>query len=194
MTSTSEDRGRKATAWDPATGGAADGLPPSETRAESLEAALLRADAATGKAACAAAPWPVGCQHGCACHSRGCFWRLVDGVAAGHGEQLAELYAPDAVVQHPLDPDGAPPLRGREALRAHFSAGADQPSLVRLRPVDVLVHQTLDPEVIVAEFAYEVLGTGRVTHRLPCVFAMRVRDGLIIESRDYAPPPPANLR
>jgi ketosteroid isomerase-like protein len=122
------------------------------------------------------------------------FHRLIDGVAAQRGEELAELYAPHAVVEHPLDPAGAPPLRGRKALREHFKTDDEGPSVPRLRPADIVVHQTTDPEVIVAEFAYEVLdGDGDVPQRLPCIFVLRVRDGLIVTSRDYAPPPPLGL-
>jgi ketosteroid isomerase-like protein len=48
------------------------------------------------------------------------------------------------------------------------------------------VHETADPEVIVAEFDYE----GRVTttghaFRFSNVQFVRVRDGLIAETRDY---------
>jgi len=118
------------------------------------------------------------------------FRALLAGVSAGAGSELADLYAPDARVEHPLDPDGAPPLEGRDALRAHFAA--DEGPSLHLRPVDVVVHTTTDPEVIVGEFVYEVLDArDRVQQRLPCVFIMRVRDGLIVDSRDYAPPPPA---
>lgn len=118
------------------------------------------------------------------------FLALLGGVSKGAGPELADLYAPDARVEHPLDPDGAPPLQGREALRTHFAAGEEQP--LHLRPVDVVVHTTTDPEVIVGEFVYEVLDdNGRVQQRLPCVFITRVQDGLIVHSRDYAPPPPA---
>jgi uncharacterized protein len=118
------------------------------------------------------------------------FRALLAGVSAGAGSVLAELYAPDARVEHPLDPDGAPPLQGREALRAHF-VGGEELSL-HLRPADIVVHNTTDPEVIVGEFVYELLDEAdRIQQRLPCVFIMRVRDGLIVESRDYAPPPPA---
>ncbi|MFD0523241.1 nuclear transport factor 2 family protein [Paractinoplanes durhamensis] len=48
------------------------------------------------------------------------------------------------------------------------------------------MHETADPEVIVAEFAYRghVAETGE-TFTVPCVFIMRIRDGRIIESRDY---------
>lgn len=48
------------------------------------------------------------------------------------------------------------------------------------------MHETADPEVIVAEFAYAVthLATGK-RFSYPCTFVVRVRDGEIVESRDY---------
>jgi ketosteroid isomerase-like protein len=52
---------------------------------------------------------------------------------------------------------------------------------------NVVVHQTADPEVIVAEFEYA--GRNTETGRdfvVPNVFVMRVREGRIVESRDYA--------
>ena len=40
----------------------------------------------------------------------------------------------------------------------------------------------------------EVLdGDGDVQQRLPCIFVLQVRAGLIVTSRDYAPPPPQGL-
>ena len=113
------------------------------------------------------------------------FHRLVEGVCAADPE-LHMLYAEETDVRHPFAPD-APVLRTREELRRHFQGppGVEMVPLER-RPVDVVVHETADPEVIVAEFAYE--GTNTVTgkaFRVPCVFVMRVRDGLIVESRDY---------
>jgi ketosteroid isomerase-like protein len=50
------------------------------------------------------------------------------------------------------------------------------------------IHETADPEVIVAEFAYEFVLPDDSTAKVPCVFVMRVRDGQIIESRDYVDP------
>jgi ketosteroid isomerase-like protein len=52
--------------------------------------------------------------------------------------------------------------------------------------IDLLIHQTTDPEVVVAEFTYrwrsqEPLSVG-------CVVVVRVRDGKIVESRDYIDP------
>jgi uncharacterized protein len=111
------------------------------------------------------------------------FERLVDGVTHGRWDELPGLYAEDAVVVHPFAP--AEPLRGREALRRHFAAGAGMNLAMTAR--DVVVHQTGDPEVIIGEFAYagEVTTTGRpfTVHN---VFVLRVRDGLITRSRDYA--------
>ena len=46
------------------------------------------------------------------------------------------------------------------------------------------MHATADPEVVIFEFSY----AGRVDGRdftLPCIFVTRVRDGEIVESRDY---------
>jgi uncharacterized protein len=120
------------------------------------------------------------------------FHQLVQGVAERRWDDVLRLYADDTFVEHPLDPLGAPPLRGRAALRDHFRAGGDPESELRLRPSNITVHETTDPEVIVAEFEYHatLVATGE-TQRLPCVFVMRIRDGQIVTSRDYAPPPPS---
>jgi hypothetical protein len=57
---------------------------------------------------------------------------------------------------------------------------------LRRRPAASTIHETTDPEVIVAEFEYQ--GTAAETGEefaLPGVFVMRVRDGEIVSSRDY---------
>jgi ketosteroid isomerase-like protein len=113
------------------------------------------------------------------------FHALIRGVSAGPRSELADLYADVCDVVHPFDPERAPALRSREELRAHFALFADGPKLERM-PVDVRVHETADPEVVVGEFAYDcLLVESGVRYRVPCVFIMRVRDGLIVESRDY---------
>jgi uncharacterized protein len=110
--------------------------------------------------------------------------RLVDGVTHGRWDELPGLYAEDAVVTHPFD-RSAGPLAGREALRRHFAAAAGMD--LELTARDVVVHETTDPEVVIGEFAYEgrITTTGRA-FTVRNVFVLRVRDGLIIESRDYA--------
>ncbi len=115
------------------------------------------------------------------------FLRLVQGVASGEVDALPMLYAEQTDVRHPLSPTGAPPLTSRDDLRRHFEAGAAiREQVVRFQPEAIVVHQTTDPEVVVCEFEYRgtVVATGE-PFAVPCVFVMRVRDGQIVESRDY---------
>ncbi|MGC4878312.1 nuclear transport factor 2 family protein [Micromonospora sp. DT43] len=114
------------------------------------------------------------------------FLRLVNGVCDGPYEDLADLYAEHTHVTHPLHPLNPPPLRSRSELHAHFTASPPVDRTLNRKPVGVTIHETADPEVIVAEFAYQgrVAETGE-EFTVPCVFVMRIRDGLIIESRDY---------
>ncbi|MEU6553215.1 nuclear transport factor 2 family protein [Streptomyces sp. NPDC046915] len=113
------------------------------------------------------------------------FLALVNGVSEGRWEELPELYAEHTDVLHPFDPLRAPALRTREELREHFAPTDTGHHLIR-RPANITVHETLDPEVIVAEFEYEgtVAETGE-EFALPGIFVMRVRDGRIVSSRDY---------
>ena len=100
-------------------------------------------------------------------------------------ERLVALYAEPTHVVHPMNP-AIPPLRTRDDLRAHFAAAPSHLGCPdAFGPAGVVVHHTTDPEVVVAEFHYE-LTSGGTTSRIPCVFVVRVRDGLIVESRDHA--------
>jgi uncharacterized protein len=113
------------------------------------------------------------------------FLALVNGVAEGRWEDLPNLYAEQTHVVHPFDPLRAPALRSRDELREHFRPTGAGPRLDR-RPVDITIHETADPEVIVAEFQYQGtnLDTGE-PFSVPAIFVLRVRDGEIVESRDY---------
>ena len=113
---------------------------------------------------------------------RAVFERLIEGISAGRWDELADLYAEDAVVDQPLASAAPGHLEGRETIRAHF-AGAAGIGL-RLVARDVVVHETSDPEVVIAEFRYDITGpdgTGTAAN----VQVLRVRDGLIVETRDY---------
>lgn len=115
------------------------------------------------------------------------FLRLVHGVADRDFEALPGLYAERTDVRHPMSPYGGQPLLSRDALREHFGGtGPRVTEVVKFQPANIRIHETRDPEVIVAEFDYAgtVLATGE-PFTVPCVFVMRVRDGLIVESRDY---------
>ena len=114
------------------------------------------------------------------------FHALVRGVCDRKWDDLPGLYAEQTNVVHPLDPFRAPPLLTREQLREHFAGGDEVLGDVRFKPTGITIHQTADPEVIVAEFEYRgtVPDTGG-PFALPGIFVMRVRDGQIVSSRDY---------
>jgi ketosteroid isomerase-like protein len=87
---------------------------------------------------------------------------------------------------HPFHPLGAAPLTSRAELRGHFTVPEGASPVPRRTVENVVIHETVDPEVIVAEFEYhgDAIDTGeRVV--VPGIFVMRVRDGLIVSSRDY---------
>ena len=109
------------------------------------------------------------------------FARLLDGVTSRAFAELHLLYAEDTIVEHPFAATAARRLEGREALREHFAGGAAMP--LELRASNVVIHDTADPEVIVAEFDYHgrVTTTGR-TFTIPNIFVMRVRENSASQS------------
>ena len=111
---------------------------------------------------------------------------LVTGVAEGRWDSLPQLYADETHVVHPFHPLGGEPLISRDELRAHFTVPEGAPPVPRRTVENVVIHETSDPEVIVAEFEYhgDAAGTGELVV-IPAVFVMRVRDGEIVSSRDY---------
>ncbi len=50
---------------------------------------------------------------------------------------------------------------------------------------NVTIHETADPEVIVAEFEYQGTSDTGERYALPGIFVPRVRNGEIVSSRDY---------
>ena len=102
-------------------------------------------------------------------------------------DDLADLYAPDAVHELPFLFPGMPDrLEGREQIRATYRAawaGSDaQPQAVR----EVAVHLSADGEVLVAEQVVAgVLRSAGRPFEFPGVLVLRVRDGEIIRVRDY---------
>jgi ketosteroid isomerase-like protein len=116
------------------------------------------------------------------------FERFVQASINNAWDDLADLYAPDAVVEIPFAPPGVPKSsQGRELFRERFRAAAGSRQFHKAEPV--IVHETPDPELIVAELSLH--GTVTVTGRSfvnSFVMVMRVRDGLIVSSRDYSNP------
>ncbi|MFJ8475913.1 nuclear transport factor 2 family protein [Kitasatospora sp. NPDC094011] len=113
------------------------------------------------------------------------FTKLVDGICAGRFAELADLYAEDAVVEVVFAPVGPRRLEGRSVLRERFQELGTSLS-VELTPKNVVTRETDDPEVIVSEWEYQVTqpATGR-TYSSANIQVLRVRDGLIVSSRDF---------
>lgn len=119
------------------------------------------------------------------------FLALVNGITEGRWDELPSLYADQTDVVHPFDPLRAPALRTRDEIREHFTprehaTPTDREPGRRRRAANITIHETTDPEVIVAEFEYQgtAAGTGE-PYVLPAIFVLRVRNGEIVSSRDY---------
>jgi ketosteroid isomerase-like protein len=111
--------------------------------------------------------------------------KLITGVTSRRWDDLPDLYAPDAVVDHPMQLPAPTRIDGRKGIAAHFAAAAQLP--LEMRAENLVVHQTADPEVIVGEFDY--VGRNTATgddFSFANIFVLRVRDGRIVESRDYS--------
>lgn len=110
---------------------------------------------------------------------------LVHGICEGRLADVLELYAEKTDVSHPFDPLRGHGYSSRAQLREHFSRRPAAPT-IKVSPANIQIHETRDPEVVIAEFDYagENLETStKFSYR--CIFVMRVREGEIVESRDY---------
>jgi ketosteroid isomerase-like protein len=106
------------------------------------------------------------------------FREQLTGITEGRFADVLDLYAEDVVVEQPFMLPEPLRIAGKDALRAHFAAA---PADINLVATNVVVRQTDDPEVVVGEWDYTVNGRGSLAN----VIIMRVRDGLIVASRDY---------
>jgi ketosteroid isomerase-like protein len=110
------------------------------------------------------------------------FEQLVACMTNKEWDRLPELFAEDAVVVHPFSTGPDARVEGREKVReyANRMAGFD----VTVSFDEIVVHETTDPEVIICE--QTLRGTfGGVERTSPGIRVMRIRDGLIVSSRDY---------
>ncbi|MEV5497509.1 nuclear transport factor 2 family protein [Nonomuraea fuscirosea] len=108
----------------------------------------------------------------------------------GDHEHFLGLMAPDAVIEWPYRLEGRPAtLSGRAEIAAFLSARG---SLISFEEyADLVLHETVDPEVVIVEYTANgtVTGTGApFTQRVIAV--IRVRDGQVVFYRDYINPLP----
>jgi len=101
----------------------------------------------------------------------------------------ADLFAEDGVMEFPFAPPGFPRrLAGREQI-ASVLAAAVEPVRASGRRLtgyhSLVVHDTADPEVLIAEFEVHGRTADGDTYELPYVQVFRIRDGRIVSLRDY---------
>jgi ketosteroid isomerase-like protein len=114
------------------------------------------------------------------------FGRLADAVLSGSVADVVALYAPDVVIEMPFGLDGVPFRSvGAEPLRERMTRGLGQRRYTRID--EVVVHETPDPDKIIAEYRIhgETDGT-QFSRRF--VMVIWTRDGKIVLSRDYSGP------
>jgi uncharacterized protein len=108
---------------------------------------------------------------------------------SGDADGFADLFAPDAVLEAPFAPPGAPArLEGREAIREyshHVMA-----SSLRFEDFEVAeLYQTQDPEVVIVEVrAKGSLTTTGHSFAATSIQVLRIREGQIVLFRDFADP------
>ena len=109
---------------------------------------------------------------------------------AGDADGLADLFAPDAVIEFTFHgPPGTPVrLDGREVIRAYARQVMASP--LRLEEYEVTeLYQARDPEVVIVEMraTATVTTTGRPL-TASSIQVLRIRDGRIVLFRDFADP------
>ena len=108
----------------------------------------------------------------------------------GDADGFAALFTPDAVIESSFAGPPGTPLRlaGQEAIREYSRRVMASP--LRLEDFEVAkLYQTEDPEVVITEM--RATGTVTTTGRsftTTSVQIIRIRDGHIVHSRDFADP------
>src|ERR1700678_921704 len=109
---------------------------------------------------------------------------------SGDADGLADLFAPDAVIESSFHgPPGTPVrLEGRETIREYSRRVMASP--LRLEDYEVTeLYQSQDPEVVIAEMRAKatVTTTGRSITAMS-IQVLRIREGHIVLYRDFADP------
>jgi uncharacterized protein (TIGR02246 family) len=110
-------------------------------------------------------------------------------ILSGDADGFADLFAPDAVIEVPFAPPGAPArLEGREAIREYARHVVASP--LRLEDFEVAErYQTQDPEVVIVEMrAKATLTTTGQSFAATSIQILRIREGQIVLFRDFADP------
>lgn len=100
---------------------------------------------------------------------------------------FADMWAEDGVLECPFNPPGLPRrFEGREQIRQFLVMGQEKSRLHLESIENVVVHETTDPEVLIAEL--DGLGSVKTTgkpYRTKYCEVLRVRQGQIVLYRHY---------
>ncbi|MFB9924505.1 nuclear transport factor 2 family protein [Amycolatopsis halotolerans] len=115
------------------------------------------------------------------------FQRFLDAAVDNRWDDLADLYSEDVVIEIPFAPAGVPKVtRDREELRKRFHEAGQRRRITKSDRV--VVHETGDPEVLVAEYDLHGEFEGK-PYVSTYAMVLTVRDGRIVHSRDYSGAP-----
>ena len=104
-------------------------------------------------------------------------------------DTFVELMAPDGYIEWPYHPSGAPVrVEGRDAVQAFLAAASRAPIRIDEHR-DVVLHETLDPEVVIVEYrAIGALTTTGAPYEQHLIAVFTVHDGRVVSYRDFLDP------
>lgn len=105
---------------------------------------------------------------------------------ANSAELMGSVYAPDVVIEIPFAPPGMPTrYEGLAGLQQRWASVQEHRSFTDID--EITIHETPDPERVIAEYRVHgvIIATG-ATFALRFLMITTVRDGLIVESRDFS--------
>ncbi|MFF4605119.1 nuclear transport factor 2 family protein [Streptomyces sp. NPDC001339] len=116
--------------------------------------------------------------------ARELFARLLELLETGDIDAWVDLFHEDGVLEFPFPPPGwGTTIKGHEALLSHMK---NFPEQLDVRFSDVVIHETTDPELVVAEFTGTgtALATGRPFNQT-YVSLIWIKDGKVSRFKDF---------
>jgi ketosteroid isomerase-like protein len=119
--------------------------------------------------------------------AREVFARQIECIERDDRVAQMELYTEDVVYEFPFANDRPRRIEGRDEFRRVMEPlwAAARARGIEVRCASTSLIDGADPNVLVAEFAFEVVGSGR---RIEFVQVLRIRDGRIAQLREYFSP------
>jgi ketosteroid isomerase-like protein len=117
------------------------------------------------------------------------FERQLDCIMADDRAAQLELYAEDLLYEFPYANDRPRMISGRAELRRIMTPLWDQARALGVKVIgsEYSLHQTIDPEKLVAEFTLTIEAQGK-RGDMRFVQVLWIRDGLIASVREYFDP------